>query len=322
MSTIDSTTRHNPAGNDHAGHDHAGHNRGGDRCDRHRYRTRRVRAGHLTVTVDLHGVGGPPIDIEIARTSLNAPAECTDHIGVVGFCMGRGFALCTANKGFGAAAPNYRTLPGDELDTMTLLRAKGFSVVVSRTRASSVVRLVASDVSNDVLTENGALDDVAARDVCANLAKAAILVGIYFDSGTTPENAGSVTAYDPARPFSHKSLRLADLVQRDVLGAMNARGWAIPDAGVLSDTGLGSVVPTAPGTGGPLAADAARYGHLLLLGPAMSGYFATPSEMPGAVVEPLFITDPFEASIAASTKGQQVIAAGIAQGIEQYFAVA
>jgi N-acetylmuramoyl-L-alanine amidase len=42
--------------------------------------------------------------------------------------------------------------------------------------------------------------------------------------------------------------------------------------------------------------------------------------MPGAVVEPLFITDPFDGSIAASTGGQQVIAAGIAEAVEQYFA--
>jgi N-acetylmuramoyl-L-alanine amidase len=52
----------------------------------------------------------------------------------------------------------------------------------------------------------------------------------------------------------------------------------------------------------------------------MPGYFSAPSQMPGAVVEPLFITDPFEGSIAASTKGQDVIAAGIARAAEQYFA--
>lgn len=225
-------------------------------------------------------------------------------------------AIGTTTTG-GAIFEADETLPV-ELGTMRLLRAEGFQVVVSRTRASTVVRLTPSDVSNGVLTEKGAHDDVAARDICANLAQASVLVGIYFDSGASPENGGSVTAYDLKRPFWRKSVRLATLVQRDVLAAMNAQGWAIPDEGVLSDTGLGSSVPTAPGTGGPLAADAARYGHLLLLGPAMPGYFSTPSEMPGTVVEPLFITDPFEGSIAASTKGQDVIASGIALAIEHY----
>ena len=210
------------------------------------------------------------------------------------------------------------TLPV-ELATMKLLRAKGFGVVVSRTRASSVVRLASADVAEGVLTEKGAHDDVAARDICANLARASVLVGIYFDSGTSPDNAGSVTAYDAARPFWRKSLRLATLVQQDVLAAMDAQHWAIPDEGVLPDSGLGSAVPTEPGTGGSLAAEAEQYDHLLLLGPAMAGYFSTPSQMPGAVVEPLFITDPFEGSIAASSQGQEVIASGMARAVEQYF---
>ena len=40
--------------------------------------------------------------------------------------------------------------------------------------------------------------------------------------------------------------------------------------------------------------------------------------MPGAVIEPLYISDPFEGSIADSTGGQMVIARGIANAIEQF----
>jgi len=42
--------------------------------------------------------------------------------------------------------------------------------------------------------------------------------------------------------------------------------------------------------------------------------------MPGALIEPLSITDPFEGSIPASRHGQQVIAGALAKAIEQYFA--
>jgi hypothetical protein len=87
---------------------------------------------------------------------------------------------------------------------------------------------------------------------------------------------------------------------------MNAQGWQIPDGGVQPDQGLGS----------SLSAADLSYEHLLLLVPAEQSYFT----MPGALVEPLFITDPFEGSIAASSRGQQVIAAGLACAIEQYFA--
>ncbi len=200
------------------------------------------------------------------------------------------------------------TLPV-ELDAVAQLRAAGFRVIASRTRAGSVVRLTRGDVSAGLLTLRGVHDDVAARDVCANLAHANLLVGIYFDAGAAG-NAGSVTGYDADRPFSAGNHRFAELLQRDVLAAMNKQGWQIPDEGVQPDNELGSAI----------GSQAIAYGHLLLLGPAARGYFSTPSRMPGALIEPLFITDPFEGTIAASAGGQEVIAGGITKAVEQYFA--
>lgn len=194
-------------------------------------------------------------------------------------------------------------------DAAVRLRRAGFTVVLSRTGPGPVARLGRGDLSGTLLTAEGVRDDVGARDVCANIARASVLVGVYYNAGAAG-GAGCITAYDAARPFAAANRRLAGLLQAAVLGAMNHRGWQIPDAGVASDSGLGSAVT---------AADAA-YGHLILLGPAKPGYFSTPSQMPGALIEPLFLTDPFEASIAASALGQQVIAAGLAAGIERYFA--
>ena len=204
------------------------------------------------------------------------------------------------------------TLPV-ELDTMALLRANGFDVTVSRTGASTVAHLQPGDVSGGVFTVQGEHRDLVAREVCANMAKADVLIGIYFDADTSPLNAGCLTGYDAARSFAAENLRLATLVQGDVLSAMNARGWAIPDQGVVSDTALG---------GPPLSPAGAQYGHLVLLGPADPGYVSTPSQMPGALVEPLYITDPFEASLAASALGQQVMANGLATAVERYFGAA
>ena len=199
------------------------------------------------------------------------------------------------------------TLPV-ELDAMALLRARGFTVVVSRTTNSSVARLKPDDVNGRLLTDQGVHDDVAARAICANQAHANVLVGIYFDAGSG-NNAGSITGYDAVRPFAAANLRLATLVQDDVLAAMNRQGWDIPSAGVQRDNLLGS----------SNSSRGVAYGHLLLLGPADPGFFSTPSMMPGALIEPLFITDPFEGSIAASQHGQEVIAHGLATAVEQYF---
>ena len=216
-----------------------------------------------------------------------------------------------------AISESTLTLPV-ELDTMALLRAEGFSVVVSRTADTTVLGLRRDDVASGALTLLGSHDDVVARDVCADDARAAVLIGIYFDAGASPDDAGSVTAYDQDRPFAAQNVRLAQLVQADVLASMNAQGWGIPDDGAVHDTTLGSVAPGAADSG--LAAEALSYDHLLLLGPAEPGYLDTPSEMPGVLVEPLYLTDPFEGSIADSTTGQQTIAEGLARAIEQYLA--
>jgi len=267
-----------------------------------------------------HGVADPSSADQAVNPSLFSPGAC------MAFAPSRGNRHLTVflDAGHGGIDPGAvgttesgqtiheadETLPV-ELDAMAILRHDGFRVVVSRTAATSVVRLDGGDVSSGALTIQGAHSDVAARDICANLAHANILIGIYFDAGASADNAGSVTGYDAVRPFAADNFKLAGLVQTEVLAAMNAEGWAIPDDGVVSDVNLGG--PALTGT-------AASYGHLLLLGPAEAGYFSTPSQMPGALIEPLFITDPFEGSIAASATGQRVIATGLAHAVEQYFA--
>jgi carboxymethylenebutenolidase len=95
----------------------------------HRQADRLAAAGYLTLAPDLYSDGGAArcvmstframltgrgtaiADVDAARDHLRKRDDCTGKIGIIGFCMGGGFALVTANRGFDVASSNYGPLP-------------------------------------------------------------------------------------------------------------------------------------------------------------------------------------------------------------------
>ena len=197
------------------------------------------------------------------------------------------------------------------LQLKDVLRADGFSVVLSRVADTSVAKLADSQVVNGAITNSGAHVDTIARIACGNTAGADAMVAIHFNAFDDPGASGSETFYDDARDFSAANLRLANLLHHGLQASFSGSGWQVYDRGVLSDADTGH-------TGLTAAADA--YGRLMELGPAKVGWNDHPSQMPGALVEPFFLTNPVEAQVANSAPGRKAIAAGLEQGLVAYLA--
>lgn len=190
----------------------------------------------------------------------------------------------------------------------TLLRADGYRVVMARTQDSSVIKLSASDSATGALTDDAEHRDLLARAACANAAGASVLLSIHFNGFDDPSVGGTETFYDVARPFAAANKQLAADLQSALVAELGTS-----DRGVWTDDQLAAPTLTNAGS---------AYGHLIELGPTASGWVDNPSQMPGALVEPLFVTNPADAQLAADPAGQQRIAGALASGLLKYLSAA
>ena len=78
------------------------------------YSGRGLRCVVATLRASRSGEGPAYADIDAARNFLAAREDCTGRIGIIGFCMGGGFALmCAPGAEFQASAVNYGEVPKD-----------------------------------------------------------------------------------------------------------------------------------------------------------------------------------------------------------------
>lgn len=195
-------------------------------------------------------------------------------------------------------------------ETARSLNRRGYRVVLSRSRDSTVTRMRAGDLDGRLLAAAAIKRDIVARNACANTARADVAVSIHLNSFADPAVGGTETVYSANRGFSARNRILAAVMQDAVHTSVERAGLAADNRGIRTDEGAG---------GSALTPEAAAYGQLLLLGPAAPPWFTTPTRMPGAVVEALFLTNPAEARFAATVAGRNALARGLVTGIDAYF---
>jgi|SRR5436190_4193268 len=133
-----------------------------------------ARHNYVAVTPDLYSRGNKAVcmvatfrslvartgtafdDIDAVREWLAARDDCTGRVGVIGFCMGGGFALLLASgHGFDASSVNYGQVPNDAeallADACPVVGSFGARDRTLRGAADKLKRaLVANGVANDI----------------------------------------------------------------------------------------------------------------------------------------------------------------------------
>ena len=191
------------------------------------------------------------------------------------------------------------------------LRSMGYVVVMTRT-ADTGVNADGLDTNGDGQTgadspRAGTYDEIQARiDVC-NRSNADLLISVHLNGYDTSNPSGYESWYTADRPFGVQSEVFAQLGVESIGERLAAEGYTPENRGAKDD-----------GTYSVDDSDPTLAHNMLLTGPAIPGEL-TPSQMPGAIMESLFITNLDDIAFLRSANANEMIADAFVDAIEGYF---
>lgn len=191
------------------------------------------------------------------------------------------------------------------------LRSKGYVVVMTRTEDKDV-NADGADVNGDGKTvadsdRDGTYDEIQARINVCNRSNADLLISVHLNGFDTGKPSGYESWYTADRPFGTQSEVFAQLGVESIGERMAAEGYTPENRGAKDD-----------GTYSIDDSDPMLAHNMLLTGPAIPGQL-TASQMPGAIMESLFITNLDDIAFLRSANGNDLIADSFVDAIDGYF---
>ena len=183
-----------------------------------------------------------------------------------------------------------------------LLLANGYRVVLTRETDGPASGLSAEPPVGYSRTRA----DLQARVDIANNAHADLFISIHNNGSADPQQSGTEVWYCKDRPFADANFVLAQLVLESLVSEIRATGYNVRNRGMKEDANF--------------RIWQGRSYHLFVLGPPRTEPMITrAAQMPGILVETLFISNPTEAALLAREEVLDAIARGYYQGIVAYF---
>jgi N-acetylmuramoyl-L-alanine amidase len=181
------------------------------------------------------------------------------------------------------------------LATAAYLKQEGIPAILTRSTDSWVDSQM-RDVDGDGTVKLA--DDLQMRIDTANNAHATLFLSIHQNGYADPSKQGTTVYYDDARPFSRRSEYFAQLLDEEAAAQLANAGYQALNRGVQTDS-------SAVGMGQ----------HFYVLGPDA----VRPSQMPGALAEGLFLTNPVDATHLRDPHILTALAQAYARAIQHYF---